>query len=485
METLQIFSQPKTSAALDIIKKAKECEFSYDLEAEAKVLSEVWRDFDAKPDFKHYPREIAAELYLVCGYFIAAYGRAKAIPDYQERGLNYLTRAIKLFERCRLDDKVAEARCHLALCYHYDGRDDAAEIVLIRAEECFKGNDLHPVYLRIQINFLIVYYWTHRYDAALELIDRITPSITYVNNAQLLMFFHSNAGGVYRRINDAQLAAYHLKEALRFAQRTGSERQTGVANNNLASFCGELRNFHCAEKYIDEAHEIFTRLADPGLLANALDSKANILLEQKKYDDALAAADAALDIFRQSKHDLELAEAYFTKIKILALSRLKDEAIAVFELLRDECLVNIGEKAVNDYGDQLEKLLTPALEFHCADEQSGIDIVITEAKLFFEGEKITDEVFLFSVPAGKSRCGYDVVVCVSPASANDLQVIRYKGEYLAGNLQYYATDELPLGIYTLDDILPLEYDETVVIGGIIGYCPLEEIAEDHINFTAV
>jgi tetratricopeptide (TPR) repeat protein len=482
MDTLQqLYSPTKAAAALDIIRRAKECELVYDLENEGNVLREIWQDFSAHPDLTHYPREITAELYLTCGYFLTAYGRAKGVKTYKKRGRNYLCRSIKLFQRCGVEDKVAEARCHLALHYHYEGKDRSAEEILRDAEKCFDGNDLHSAYLKIQVNLLIVYYWTHQYDAALEIIARITPSIVYLDNPALLMFFHGNAGGVHRKRGDMKLAAFHLKEALRFAKRIENERQVGIAYNNLASFCAEIHNFKCAEKFINDALDIFTRFGDKGLTANVLDSKANILREQGRLVEALPVIDQAIGIFRAADNLIELAEAYWTKIQILVGEHRHAEARRVFQSLEADTATNIGEDAVKDYAARLERILRPAVEIHCLDSPDpGIEHLTHDGKLFFEGEKITEKVYLFSVPAHKSRCGFDVVVCVSPRAQSDLRVIKYEGQYLAGNLSFDS-----LGVFVFDGMMPLERSKIFLVGGIIGYCRADEFADECVNFKAV
>ena len=112
------------------------------------------------PNFQSYGEIINAELLRLCGVFLSLYGKYSLnLKSYQSRAKDLLTKSIRLFEANNLPDKAAEAHVMLAFCYWNEGEINECETILDIVEADFRANKLHPVYIQICLNRLLVCFW--------------------------------------------------------------------------------------------------------------------------------------------------------------------------------------------------------------------------------------------------------------------------------------------------------------------------------------
>jgi hypothetical protein len=52
----------------------------------------------------------------------------------------------------------------LALCYWYSGEIEESEAILRTVEQTFEGNELHPVFLQIKVNKLMIMFWKGQFQ---------------------------------------------------------------------------------------------------------------------------------------------------------------------------------------------------------------------------------------------------------------------------------------------------------------------------------
>src|SRR5262245_3318252 len=103
-----------TVNVLELIENARNAEVCRDLKSLRQILQQVWPDDNCPPNTEKYKHPISAELYRLCGFYLTTYGLASQKKDYQERGKNYLTTAVDLFELAGLRQKAAESYVILA-----------------------------------------------------------------------------------------------------------------------------------------------------------------------------------------------------------------------------------------------------------------------------------------------------------------------------------------------------------------------------------
>ncbi len=342
---------------LELIKSARDAQLSRDLETEAEILKTVWNDFDSDPDFENLEPILLAQMFCLCGYFLSNFGRAKHISNFQMRGKDLLSKGIRIFEGLGIYDKLAEAKCHLALCYWREGATEEAEIVLIDAEERFAGNELHPIHLEIQINRLIIHYWNNDYQSALKIIDKIKIPMEFCPDERLQTMFHNQTALAYWCVEDYEKAIIHYKEAERFARFTNNIRSVAKVANNIANTYRMMGELEQSNVYVERAIKIFSDLGDEGWIANVLDTKALIRMAESKYEEALELIDISLRTQSQSDDAVSFIESLWTKCEILMRLDRKAEGLQVYAELAQQSSTRIGQTAFARYTKQFADLI--------------------------------------------------------------------------------------------------------------------------------
>jgi tetratricopeptide (TPR) repeat protein len=352
-------AQITTSQAIKLIEEAKNAELCRDIPASQRILGAVWKNLEEDPILNGLEGTLQAEILRLCGFFLSFYGRSRNLKVYQERGRNFLTKAIEMFDCEQLPHKSAEAKVILAACYWYEGAIAESELILSETEAEYKHNQLHPVYFQICVNRLLIHYWKGEYSQALEIIEQLSNPIELCKDIRSKTLFHNQAGITYRRLKQPDKAIFHYNEAIKNAQLCGNLRYCASILNNLGNIYKDIGNFAKAHQCIDEAFKSYTELQETGWAANVLDTKAQVYLAENKLASALTKINEALTILRQGEDFAGLTEALFTKSKILLQLNRVAEAIKLVGELTDIANERIGEFAADKYADEFSKLIYP------------------------------------------------------------------------------------------------------------------------------
>lgn len=105
-----------------------------------------------------------------------------------------------------------------------------------------------------------------------------------------------------RAIIEYTAAIYHYELARH-------ERYTARIENNLAFLLYKLGRYADAHKHLDRAQMVFTRLRDAGSLAQVDETRARVLVAERKYRDAERTLAGALKTLEQGDGSALLAEA--------------------------------------------------------------------------------------------------------------------------------------------------------------------------------
>jgi tetratricopeptide (TPR) repeat protein len=352
-------TQITTSKVIKLIAEARNAELCRDIPNSRRILSAFWKDLDDEPTFDGLKSVLQAEILRLCGFFLTFYGRSRNLKNYQERGRNLLTKAIEIFDFEKLPHKSAEAKVMLALCYWHDGSIAEAEIILAETEIEYEDDYLHPVYIQICVNRLMIYYWKQEFERALELIEKLSVSIEFCEDARLKSMYHNQAGITYRVLKQTDKAILHFNEAIKTARRSGNARFCAMYLNNLGNAYKDTGGFIRAHQCIDEALDFYTKLKETGWLAHVLDTKAQIYFAENKLATALTKIDEALEIFRQGEDFAGLVESLFTKCRILLKLGNISEAVSLLAELVETAKLRTGEFAAKKYADEFAKLIYP------------------------------------------------------------------------------------------------------------------------------
>jgi tetratricopeptide (TPR) repeat protein len=352
-------AQITTSQAIKLIEEARNAELCRDIPASQRILSAVWKNLEEEPTLNGLNTIIQAEILRLCGFFLSYYGRSRNLKNYQERGRDFLTKSIEIFDSEKLAHKSAEAKVMLSLCYWHEGAVAESEMILAETENEYKNNQLHPVYLQICVNRLLTHYWKGEYSQALKIIEQLSNPIDLCKDARLKTMFHNQAGITYQLLKQPDKAIFHYQEAIKNAERSNNLRLCAICFNNLGNVYKDIDDFAKAHHYIDSALEAFSNLQETGWAANTLDTKAQVYLAENKLASALIKINEALEVLRQGEDFAGLVESLFTKCKILLQLNRVAKAVKLIGELTDIANQRIGEFAADKYVDEFTRLIYP------------------------------------------------------------------------------------------------------------------------------
>ncbi len=339
--------------ALQLIEEARNAELCRDTESLQKILQIIWNVEEA-PDFDHYDEVIKAELLRIAGVFLSIYGKySRNGKNFQPKAKDLLTNATELFEANNLFDKAAEAKINLAFCYWNLGEVNECQAILDVVESEFSKNSLHPIYLQIRINRLLIYFFNQDIKPALKIIEEIDVSMRFCTDVRLQAMFHNQAGIFYRADKQYEKAVFHLNEAIRFAKKVNNKLFVAINLNNLAYLYKEIVDFQKAFDCISESISEVSKIKHQGFLAHALDTKALIYLDWNKTERALETINQSIEYFNRGEDFRGLTDALWTKIRCLFRLGCAEEGFNVFAELGHIAQERIGEVAVQKFAKKL------------------------------------------------------------------------------------------------------------------------------------
>lgn len=360
-------SKLTTKNVLQLIEEARNAELCRDTQSLRELLQTVW-NIEETPNFNNYDEVIKAELLRLCGVFLSFYGNSQNLKNYQLKGKDLLTNAVEIFEANQLADKAAEAKVMLALCYWNEGEVNECEAILNFVEAEFGKNLLHPVYLQICINRLLIYFCNKDLKPALKIIEEINAPMQFCADVRLQAMFHNQAGIFYTNTTQYDKAIFHLNEAIRFAEKVKNKLFVAINLNNLAFLYKDIKDYDTAFKYISESVDKFKRVNHQGLLSHALDTKALIYLDWNKSEKALESINESIDCFSQGEDYRGWTDALWTKVRCLIRLERPEEAFFTFAELERIAAERIGEVAVKKFAKNLTEEVYALKHLALADE---------------------------------------------------------------------------------------------------------------------
>ena len=273
------------------------CEVAADLthkgqyEAAQEVLGGLWLGVGQRPPVSTLPPVVHAEVLFRCGTLTRLLGNVRNVAGAQEQAKDMLSEAARTFLALEMPAKVSEVQYELAMCYWWLGQHDEARVVLREALNPLTDADVE-LKAKILIRRTIVEAWENRYHEALSILKEAEPVFQSANDA-LKGRWHGQRGIVYvklaateHRADYADRAIIEFTAAIYHYGQARHERYCGTNLNNLAFLLYKLGRYREAHEHLDRAQLIFTKLKDPGILAQVDETRARVLVAEKKYRDA-------------------------------------------------------------------------------------------------------------------------------------------------------------------------------------------------------
>lgn len=313
-------------------RQARQLESVGNYEAAREAMGELWQRVGDQPLLAGLNQEAKAEVLLSTGSLTGWIGSTKQIQGAQELAKNLLSESISLFESLEQTERAAEARSDLANCYWREGAFDDARVIL---QEALSGlaevtGDVRATAL---LRSAVVESDNKRYHDALRIHDNAAAFFGSITNNVLKGKFHHLRGKALKNLGTAEQRRDYIDQALieyaaasiYFEEARLSIHQACV-ENNLGFLFGTIGKFNEAHEHLDRAQALFTTLKDKVHLAQVDETRARVMLAQKRATEAKKFAAAAVRALEKGGEQSLLAEALTTQG--IAFARLGDKGSA-------------------------------------------------------------------------------------------------------------------------------------------------------------
>jgi tetratricopeptide (TPR) repeat protein len=297
------------------------------------VMHPLWKEVGERPDLKGLPRDVAAEVLLTVGILTSWIGSKEGIERAQETAKNLISESGGLYEAIEDTKMVAASRAEIAYCYFREGALNEARIMLTEALEklTVEGNTRARALLK-----LVTVEWSaSRYNVALGILNDNAYLFEKVTNHTIRGNYHNELAIVLRNLATSEKRSDYFHQAIKeygkadhhFTLAKNTIFRADV-KNNLGFLLYKLSRFKEAHEYLDQARRLTVALKDKVGTAQIDDTRAQVLIAQRRFKEAETVARHAVYVLEKSGHQCLLADVLTTHG--IALARLKDTERAQF-----------------------------------------------------------------------------------------------------------------------------------------------------------
>lgn len=316
---------------------AREQEEAGNFEAARQMLDGFWQRVGERPLLAGLDDAARAEVLLRAGTLTGWIGSSQQISGAQAIAKDLISESAGVFEKLGLEERVAEARIDLGICYWREGALDEARVTL-QDVLLQLGDRETEQRLRALLNAAVVEKVSVRYRDALRIHSDAAPLFEKSDNHALRGKFHNEFATVLKNIGLAEhredyidralveyaAASFHFEEA-------GHQRFQGVVENNLGFLFVHLARYEDAHEHLGRARAAAVALKDRGLIAQFDDSRAKAFLGEGRNAEAEAVARASVRSLEQGGEQSLLAGALITYGTALARLDSNEAAFAALK----------------------------------------------------------------------------------------------------------------------------------------------------------
>lgn len=317
---------------------AKHLEQAGDYEGARKAMAGRWHRVGEQPVLEGLDAASKAEVLLRAGALTGWIGSARQIEGAQEIAKDLISDSIRIFAELQANNKVAEARTDLAVCYWREGAFDEARVILLRAwNEFDDANNLEQKAVAL-LRRALVEKASKRLNDALRIYADASPLFEQLSNHFLRAQFHYGLGNVLNQLRAAEnredyadRALIEYSAAMFHIEQAGHTPFQACLENNLGYLFGVIGKFRDAHNHLDRAQTFLTRLKDDVHLAQVDETRARVMLAEGRMVEAEKTARAAVRTLEQGDELSLLAEALTTHGTALARLNHPEQARATLE----------------------------------------------------------------------------------------------------------------------------------------------------------
>jgi tetratricopeptide (TPR) repeat protein len=327
--TLNESAWRRCQAALELKDKG-------DYEGAREVMRRFWKHFGKRPEVEGLNPSMVAEVLLHVGILTRWIGSKNQVSDAQDIAKDLISESITLFESLGDILRVAAARAELAICYWWAGALDEARIMLTEALKRIttEGNTRANALI-----FLAAVEWSaSRYNHSLKLLTENAPLFRKIPNHTIKGTYHNQLAMVLRKlitienrseyfrriVKEYEEADHHFKLAHNALFRAD-------VKNNVGNVLRQMHRFKEAHKYLSEARRLAVIIKDKAVVAQIDDTRAQLLTDEGRLDEAEAVARGSVSSLRKSGHQVLLVDSLITHGIVLARLGKREQAEFTFQ----------------------------------------------------------------------------------------------------------------------------------------------------------
>jgi tetratricopeptide (TPR) repeat protein len=307
-----------------------------DYERARDVMRPFWKSFGERPDIEGLDPLTAAEVLLHVGILTRWIGSKNQVSDAQDTAKDLISESITLFDSLGDSARVAAARAELAICYWWAGALDEARIMLTEALKRIKteGNTRANALI-----FLAAVEWSaSRYNESLKLLTENAALFRKIPNHTLKGTYHNQLAMVLRKLITLENQAQFFRRIIKEYEE--ADRQFKLAHNslfradvknNVANVLRQMRRFKEAHEYLSEARRLAVAMKDKAVIAQIDDTRAQLLTDERRLDEAESVARGSVSSLRKSGHQVLLVDSLITHGIVLARLGRNEQAQATFQ----------------------------------------------------------------------------------------------------------------------------------------------------------
>lgn len=331
-----------------------------------KVLTDYWPRIGEQPKLEGLGPDTAAELLLRAGVLTGILGAYRQLPDAQEIAKDLLTQSQSIFEARRVIKKIAEVRSELAYCYWRTNDLDEARGCLKEALTLLAIDS--ELKAKVLLRLSLVEHSMERDQQAFRILTKHAPLFLKLNNHTLRGNYHIILGDRLANLAESQNRSEYIDRALiEYAAASYhfelAEHRAHLANveTNLGYLYFKINRFDEANEHLNRARRIYGSIKDVRTAAQVDETRARILLEQRRIAEAERVIRSAVRVHERDGNVILLSEALITHGRVLARSERYAASLGTFrraiELADNAGLANRAAEAIvaafRELGDHL------------------------------------------------------------------------------------------------------------------------------------
>lgn len=299
------------------------------------VMRPLW-NFGERPGITELHPPVMAEVLLCAGILTGWIGSKNQIEGAQETAKDLITESIDLYESLGDVRRISAARAELAYCYWREGALNEARIIF--NEALFKLSTPGNTRARALLRLAILEWSATRYSESFNILTENAALFKRVNNPAIRGAYHSQLAMVLRKLATSEKREDYLQRAITEYKEADYNFKLAkniifLANvkNNVGNLLRQLCRFKESHKYLEEARRLMVSVRDKVEIAQIDDTRAQVLIAEKKFAEAERVARGAVSSLNKSGRQCLLADALITHG--IAMARMGDaeRAQAVFE----------------------------------------------------------------------------------------------------------------------------------------------------------